>query len=194
MKNIILILSLLVVTVVLSSCIVAAPAAVAAVGVGAGMAHNDRTTGTIVEDNAIEMRASRALRDNPALKEDARIKTISYNNNVLLIGQVPDEHRATEIEDLIAKVDKVNKVYNELDITEKKSFMTRSSDSWITTKAKAQAFSGSEVDPLRIKVITESGTVYLMGIVTREEADIATENVRKISGVQRVVRAFEYTD
>jgi osmotically-inducible protein OsmY len=194
MKNFLIILCLLAATVALSSCIVAAPAAVAAVGAGATIAHNDRTTGTIVEDQAIEMRVSKALREHPELKEDARIKTVSYNNNVLLIGQVPDEQRAREIENLVVQQDKVDNVYNELEVSEKKSFIARSNDSWITTKAKAQAFSGSEVDPLRIKVITENGTVYLMGIVTREEADIATENVRQISGVQRVVRAFEYHD
>lgn len=194
MKNLLIVLGLLTATIILSSCIVAAPAAVAAVGLGAGMAHNDRTTGTIIEDQAIEMRISKALREHPDLKDNARIKTISYNNNVLLIGQVPDETRAIEVEDLIANLDKVGTVYNELDVGAKKSIMTSSSDSWLTTKAKSQAFSGSEVDPLRVKVVTENGTVYLMGIVTREEADIATENVRKISGVQRVVRAFEYSD
>ncbi len=194
MKKVLMVLAVSLSAFTLYGCVVAAPAAVAAVGVGATMAHNDRTTGTIVEDHAIEYRVTRAMQDNPELKEESRIKAVSYNTNVLLIGQVPNEQRSAEIEEVVANLEKVNNVYNELEVGEKKALYSGPSDSWITTKAKAQAFSGTDVDPLRIKVITENGTVYLMGIVTREEADIATENVRKISGVQRVVRAFEYTD
>jgi osmotically-inducible protein OsmY len=161
---------------------------------GATIMHDRRTAGTIVEDKAIEMRASHELHINPSLKDDARIKIVSYNRRVLILGQVPSSQRRAEIEDLAKNLDEVVKVYNELEVSEPRSLTAASHDSWLTTKVKANAFGDVNVDPIRIRVYTENGTVYLMGLVTREEADFATENVRNIDGVERVVRVFDYLD
>lgn len=161
---------------------------------GATIMHDRRTAGTIVEDKAIEMRASHELHIKPELKDDARIKVVSYNRRVLLLGQVPNAQRAAEIEAMAKDLDEVVKVYNELEIAEPRSISAASHDSWLTTKVKANAFGDVNVDPIRVKVYTENGTVYLMGLVTREEADYATENVRNIDGVERVVRVFDYLD
>lgn len=171
-----------------------APAIMTTATTGVTVMHDRRTAGTIVEDKAIEIRASRELSNKPELKEDARIKVVSYNRRVLLLGQVPNAARAKEIEKMASEVSEVVKVYNELEIAEPRSVSAASHDSWLTTKVKANAFGDVNVDPIRVKVYTENGTVYLMGLVTREEADWATENVRNIDGVERVVRVFDYLD
>lgn len=161
---------------------------------GATVLHDRRTAGTMVEDKAIQFRAAHELHQNPELKEDARIKVVSYNRRALILGQVPNPQRSAEIEEMTKNLTEVVKVYNELEIAEPRSFSAASKDAWLTTKVKANAFKDKKVDPLRVKVYTENGTVYLMGLVTREEADDATENVRNIEGVEKVVRVFDYLD
>lgn len=178
-------------TLMLTAC---GPALIAGAAGGAKVLHDRRTTGTMVEDQAIELKAANLLRQNPQLRENARIKFVSYDNNLLIIGQVPSQNASDQIENLARNVDKVQKIYNELEIGAPKSIMTSSSDAWLTTKAKAAAVADKNIDPLHVKVISENGVVYLMGLVTREEADAATECVREMDGVQRVVRAFEYLD
>lgn len=178
-------------TVLLTAC---APAVMTTATTGVTMLHDRRTAGTIVEDKAIEMRASHELHINPELRENARVKVVSYNRRVLLIGQVPNQQRSKQIEELARNLDEVVKVYNELEIAEPRTLTSASNDAWLTTKVKANAFGDVNVDPIRIKVYSENGTVYLMGLVTREEADLATENVRNIDGVERVVRVFDYLD
>jgi osmotically-inducible protein OsmY len=178
-------------SILLSAC---GPAIVTTATTGVTVMHDRRTAGTIVEDKAIEMRAAHELHIRPELKEDARIKVVSYNRRVLLLGQVPNSQRSKEIEKMASEIAEVVKVYNELEVAEPISVTTISHDSWLTTKVKASAFGDVNVDPIRVRVYTEDGTVYLMGLVSREEADWATENVRNIDGVERVVRVFDYLD
>jgi osmotically-inducible protein OsmY len=141
------------------------------------------------------MKASHILRDDMALMKDARVIVTSYNRNVLLVGQVPTQAVSDKIGHLIEDVDEVKKVYNELEVAPPIGVKTISNDSWITTKIKSTSMNGRKgVDPLRTKVITENSVVYLMGIVSRAEADNASELARNTEGVKRVVRVFEYTD
>jgi osmotically-inducible protein OsmY len=181
----------LVSSVLLTAC---GPAVITTAAQGATIMHDRRTAGTIVEDKAIEMRASHEMHINPALKENARIKVVSYNRRVLLIGQVPNAERSRQVEEMARNLDEVVKVYNELEIADPRTLSASTNDAWLTTKVKANAFGDVNVDPIRVKVYSENGTVYLMGLVTREEADLATENVRNIDGVQKVVRVFDYLD
>jgi osmotically-inducible protein OsmY len=181
----------LVSSILLTAC---APAVVGTAAQGAVIMHDRRTAGTIVEDKAIEMRAAHEMNINPELKENARIKVVSYNRRVLLIGQVPNAERKRQIEEMARGLDEVVKVYNELEIADTRNLSNSANDAWLTTKVKANAFGDVNVDPIRVKVYSENGTVYLMGLVTREEADLATENVRNIDGVQKVVRVFDYLD
>lgn len=184
---------LLTTSAMLSGCI--GPVLIAGAATGATMAHDRRTSGTIMEDKAIELKAAHLLNDNVTLKKDAHIVITSYNNNILIVGQVPSQQVSNEIDALMQSVDEVKKVYNELEVAPPISMKTISNDSWITTKIKSASMSGKKgVDPLRTKVITENSVVYLMGIVSRAEADNATELARKTEGVKRVVRVFEYTD
>lgn len=182
---------LLVSTLLLTAC---GPAIIGTAATGATMMHDRRTAGTIIDDYGTQLSASTLLREHPELKEDARIKVVSYDNNVLLIGQVPDQNRADEVERLVYTLPNIEKVYNELEIQEPKSIKARSSDTWLTTRIKAISMGDKELDPVRLKVVTENGVVYLMGLMTREEADVATNKIREVDGVKKVVRAFEYID
>ena len=180
-------------SVLLSGCV--GPMLIAGAAPGATVAHDRRTSGTIVEDKSIQLKAEHELHENIALKKDAHIVFTSYNNNVLIVGQVPSHDVSSKVESLVQDIDEVKKVYNELEVGPPISMTTISHDSWITTKIKSSSMYGrSGVDPLRTKVVTENGVVYLMGIVSRAEADNATELARKVEGVKRVVRVFEYTD
>ncbi len=184
---------LLAITLLLPGCI--GPAIVAGAATGATMLHDRRTSATIMEDKAIALKSSHILRDNVALMKDARVIVTSYNRNVLLVGQVPTQEVSDKMAHLIEDVDEVKKVYNELEVAPPISMKTISNDSWITTKIKSASMNGRKgVDPLRTKVVTENGVVYLMGIVSRAEADNASELARNTEGVKRVVRVFEYTD
>ncbi|MGD9000889.1 MAG: division/outer membrane stress-associated lipid-binding lipoprotein [Granulosicoccaceae bacterium] len=164
---------------------------------GATVAHDRRTAGTFVDDELIELKAARKLSDDKELAEQAHINVTSYNNIILLSGEVPNETLRTRAADLVRPIPKVRQVHNELVIAAPSSLLTRTSDGWITTKVKTSLFSIKNMpgfDPTRVKVVSENGTVFLMGIVRRVEADAATDVARRVAGVQRVVKLFEYLD
>ncbi len=165
----------------------------AAVG-GAAIAHDRRTTGTIVEDQAIELKIHDAIRNDSELKEGTHINVTSFNGVVLLSGEVPTKGQQARASKLAGEVEKVRRVHNELTIAAPSSAMSRSSDSLLTAKVKTQLLSEEDVAVGHIKVVTENGVVYLMGLVNRAEADKATAVARQIGGVQKVVRIFEYVD
>jgi osmotically-inducible protein OsmY len=162
----------------------------------ASLAHDRRTTGTVVEDRLIKSRVRRALHDDQEMLDSSNINTAVFNGWVLLTGETPSENFRSRAGDLAREQDKVRRVYNELTIAAPSSFMTRSSDSWITTKVKSSLL-GLDIegfDPSRVKIVTENGTVYIMGLVYRAEAEAAVAQARQASGVQRVVKLFEYLD
>ncbi|WP_455234409.1 BON domain-containing protein [Thiogranum longum] len=162
----------------------------------ASVVHDRRTTGSIVEDEAIEIRIKTALRQDEEIAEQTHINVTSYNGIVLLSGEAPSQSLSTRA-GAIARNDKqARRVHNELKIAAPSSAMTRSSDAWITTKVKSSLV-GLDIkgfDPSRIKVVTENGTVYLMGMVYHREADAAVAQTQQVKGVQRIVKLFEYLD
>lgn len=173
-----------------------APLVVGGMATGASVAHDRRTAGTVLEDQNIELKTSSALSEDPELHEQGHINVTSYNLNVLLSGEVPTGAMKQRAERLARDVARVRRVYNELAIAAPSSMMSRSSDTLITGKVKTKLF-GVDVpgfDPTRVKVVTERGTVYLMGLVTRQEADAAVDVARGTGGVQKVVKLFEYRD
>jgi osmotically-inducible protein OsmY len=111
---------------------------------------------------------------------------------VLLTGEAPTSAAKADIEKIVAGVDNVHGVVNEIAVAGVSSMGTRANDAYITSKVKAAFLTAQKFYPNHIKVITESGVVYLMGMVLRREADDATEIARGVSGVQKVVRVFEY--
>ncbi len=158
------------------------------------VARDPRTTGTIIDDKGIQMKAGNELYEDEMLGDQVHINVASYNGVVLLTGETPTAEMRARAEQIVSEVDKVRRVHNEITVAAPSSGLTRSSDTLITTKIKTRMVAEKEFDSGRIKVVTENGTVYLMGLVTRQQAAVATEISRSVSGVQRVVRLFEYTD
>ncbi|MGB1799374.1 MAG: BON domain-containing protein [Gammaproteobacteria bacterium] len=153
-----------------------------------------RTTGTLVEDQAIEVKAYKALKEDAELNEQAHLNVTSYNTVVLLSGETPTDAMRQRAMDIVKNIDKVKHVYNELSIAAPSSMVSRSSDSYITTKVKTKLFAEKKISGIQVKVNTEKGVVYLMGIVSRAEAKIATDIARQTGGVQKVVKLFQYSD
>jgi len=170
----------------LSGCF---PLVAAGAAGGALVATDRRTSGTQLEDQGIEMRANKVLRNSPV--EPAHIDVTSYNRRVLLTGEVPTAQDKQLAEQLVSRVENVNAIVNELQVGENASLTQRSSDTLITGRVKASFVDAKDLYVYDFKVVTESGTVYLMGRVTQREAERATDIARSVSGVQRVVRIFD---
>lgn len=160
---------------------------------GVAVAYDRRTTGTIVEDRAIVMKAYQALRSDDEVREKTHINVTSFNTIMLLTGEAPNETLRDRAVKLVSNVDKVSRVYDEIAIMEPSSFASRSSDTLLATRVKTSLFTEHDLAP-NVKVVTERGIVYLMGILTPEEADAATNIARTVRGVQKVVRLFEQYD
>lgn len=158
--------------------------------VGTAMVVGDRrTSGAQLEDEGIELRATNRIRD--ALGDSAHVSVTSYNRLVLLTGEVASAQDKQRLGELVSKVDNVRSVVNEAAVDVPSSLGQRSSDTLITGRVKAALVDTRNVQARAFKVVTERGVVYLMGIVTQREADIASEVARNVSGVQKVVRVFE---
>ncbi|TBU78534.1 phospholipid-binding protein [Pseudomonas daroniae] len=124
----------------------------------------------------------------------SRIVVTSYNGVILLAGQTPREDLKGIAEQTARKVQGVRKVHNELQVQQPNSLLARSNDSLLTTKIKTQMLADSGVPGSRIKVVTENGIVYLLGVVSRQEANAASNVVQSVSGVQKIIKLFQYTD
>lgn len=172
----------------LEGCFVAAAGSAAT---GSVIAVDRRTTGTIVDDQAIELKAIHALKKDKELWDSSHLRVVSYNNVVLLLGQTPTPEFKEQAEASLSDVARIRRIHNELSVTEPISLGTRTQDSWITTKIKAQMLGSKEAPANRIKVVTEDKVVYLMGLTTPEEQIAATEIAQSISGVEKIVQVFE---
>lgn len=154
-----------------------------------------RTLGSKIDDSLIETKvAVNVAKASPDLDENSHIVVSSYNGIVLLAGQTPRADLKQMAEQAAAAVQKVKKVNNELQVMGPSSLLARNNDAWLTTKIKSQMLTDSSIPGTRIKVITENGIVYLLGLVTQQEATQATNLVQGVSGVQKIVKLFEYID
>ena len=156
---------------------------------GALVAIDRRTSGAQLEDEGIELRAMSRLRDS--IGSRARVSVTSYNRQVLLTGEVLNEPDKKAVEQVITRVENVTSVVNELAVLNSPTLVQRSSDVLITGQVKALLVDSKDLFANAFKVVTERGTVYLMGRVTQREADRATDIVRGARGVQKVVRLLE---
>lgn len=170
----------------LSAC---APIVLGGAVVSGMMAADRRTTGTQVEDEGIELRASNRISE--ALGDRAHVNVTSYNRRVLLTGEVPTEQDRQTIEKIVAGVENVRSVVNDVGVTAISSFGQRSTDTLISSKVRASFVDARDLMSNAFKVTTERNVVYLMGIVTQREANRAAEIARGVSGVSKVVRVFE---
>ncbi|MGM0429992.1 MAG: division/outer membrane stress-associated lipid-binding lipoprotein [Pseudomonadota bacterium] len=166
-----------------------AAVAVGAAAVGISSATDPRTIGTQVDDQTIEMKANAKLGNDEQL-EESRVIAVSYDTNVLLIGQVPSENLKRRAEDVIKDTNGINKIFNQLRIGTKASATVRAGDSWITSKVKLKFANNKSIDATSIKVVTENGEVFLLGHVSQAEADAAVEVARNVDGVERVIKAL----
>lgn len=164
-----------------------------AVAVGTGVAvlsyADRRTTETQVTDEGIELRAANRIGEK--FGSNTHVNVTSYNRTVLLTGEVPDATTKAEVEQIVAGVPNVKAVSNELQIAGASSLASRSNDTYITSKVKARFIDANRFAVNHVKVVTEAGVVYLMGLVTQQEADAAVEIARTTGGVRKVVRVFE---
>jgi len=159
---------------------------------GAVVANDPRTTGTVVEDQAIELKALKLIAADAELGDQAHVGVTSYNQSVLLTGQVPTPALREKAVTLVRGIAKVRHVHDELAIAAPSSLASQTSDGFITTKVKTRLIGTKELSATRIKVVTEAGTVYLLGLVTQAEADAAARVASATDGVSRVVKLFEY--
>ncbi|MFZ5698173.1 MAG: BON domain-containing protein [Pseudomonadota bacterium] len=154
--------------------------------------HGTRTLGSKIEDAAIERKVwLNIVRGEPATQE-ARLVVTSWNGQVLLAGQVPTDAVKQRVEAIAGQVRHVLHVHNELEVGTPIAFITRMSDGWITTRVKTRLLFGPDVPGRRVKVVTENGVVYLLGLLTREEAELVVSAARAVYGVQKIVKIFEY--
>ena len=170
----------------ISGCV---PLMVGGAAMGAMVVSDRRTSGAQIEDETIELRAGSRVRE--ALGESAHINITSYNRQVLITGEVPTEAAKAKADEVINTVPNVKSIVNELAVMGATSLPQRSADVLITGKVKASMVDAKDLFVNIFKVVTERGTVYLMGRVTQQEADRATAVARQTGGVQRVVRIFE---
>ncbi|MEY3487519.1 MAG: hypothetical protein RL075_1524 [Pseudomonadota bacterium] len=171
----------------LTACV---PLVVGGAAAGTALVATDRrTSGAQLEDEGIELRLLGRVRSD--LGTRVRVNVVSYNRQVLLTGEVPNEKDKQTIEQIARKVENVASVVNALAVMNTPSLAGRSADLLITGRLKAAILDASDLEINAIKVITEHNVVYLMGRVTKREADRVTNIARTISGVQRVVRVFE---
>ncbi|MBU0751397.1 MAG: BON domain-containing protein [Gammaproteobacteria bacterium] len=174
------------VTPLLSGCFGAA-----AVGVGAGalLIGDRRPTETYLADEGIEIRAANRIAERYG--DRAHVNVTSYNRAILLTGEVPDAAAKVEAEKIAAGVPNVRAISNELEVAGVSSLTARSNDSFITSKVKARFVDANKFSANHVKVVTENGVVYLLGVVAQREADAAVEVARTTGGVKKVVRVFE---
>lgn len=170
----------------LSGC---APLILGGAAVGALVTMDRRSPGAQLDDETIELRGASRLRE--ALGDGVHVNINSYNRQVLLTGEVPNEAAKQTAEQVVSRVDNVKGIVNELTVMSSTTLAQRSSDTLVTAKVRASLVDARDLYVSAFRVVTERGTVYLMGRVTQREADRATQMVRNIPGVQRVVRIFE---
>ena len=164
-----------------------------ATGMGAAIlvADDRRTTGSIVDDEAIENKALLRIQQR---HNEAHVNVTSFNRIVLITGEARSAEVRSDIERIVREVENVRSVQNEMSVGQTTTLMLRGNDSVQTSKVKARMLDANKFRANHVKVVTENGIVYLMGLVKRQEAQDATDISRTTSGVQRVVRVFEYMD
>jgi osmotically-inducible protein OsmY len=158
----------------------------------ASVVNDRRTTATQLEDESIEIKGNNAVGNDKGLSEHSHINIVSYNRTVLLVGQVPNAMLRDRAAKLVGDVVNVSRVHNQLRIGNKTALTTRTNDSWLTSKVKLALTGDKTLKGSQIKVITEHGEVFLMGLVTQQEGNLAAEHSRNVDGVKQVIKAFEY--
>ena len=157
---------------------------------GGAIVADRRTSGIYVEDENIELKSVKFMETN--LGEHAHVNVTSYNRNVLLTGEVPDEAAKAKAESAVKAITNVRNITDEIVVGPKSSLSSRSNDTYLTSKVKTQFVTENKFQANYVKVVTENSVVYLLGIVNKAEADAAAEIAANTDGVTKVVKVFEY--
>lgn len=181
--------ALLVILATLQGC---AAVAVVAVTTGASMATDRRSIGNQIDDQSIEVAAYNELIKNKSLSENTNLHIISVNGSVLIIGQAPNTFLKDQAIKILHNISEIVRIHDQIRIGNTTSVITQTSDAWLTSRIKTALFSSDKVNGNDIKVITENSEVFLMGLVSKKEANAAVNIARNINGVDRVFKAFEY--
>ncbi|HSH98299.1 MAG: BON domain-containing protein [Methylophilaceae bacterium] len=174
----------------LSACL---PVIVGGAAVGGSMATDRRSSGTYIDDQTIELKVSKKIIDNIG-EANIHLNATSYNRNLLLTGEVGSEEYKAKAETVAKTLENVRSITNELTVDENSKLTERNNDTYITSKVKTRLINADGKLANYTKVVTEAGVVYLMGLVTKQEAAQAVEIASSTSGVLKVVKVFEYID
>ena len=185
------IVSTITLAVLLQGCVAAA--VVGVVG-GASVATDNRSLGNQIDDQKIEIDAHAKINKIDALSDNTNLQVVSVNGSVLVIGQAPNSYLRDQAIKAINEVNGVKQLHNQIRISNTISFTTKTNDVWLTSKVKTSLFGTDKLDATNIKVVTENGEVFLMGLVTKAQATIAVDIARNVSGVNRVFKIFEYVE
>ena len=180
-------IAVLISALLLQGCVAAAVVGTAAVGTKA--ATDPRS---VVDDGTLEVRVNSALSKDEQIKKEARINVTAYQGKVLLVGQSPNAELSARAKQIAMGVDGANEVYNEIRQGQPIGLGEASNDTWITTKVRSQLLTSDLVKSSNVKVTTENGEVFLMGLVTEREAKAAADIASRVSGVKRVTTAFTF--
>ena len=171
-----------------------APVIVAGGATAAAAAGERRTLGAFVDDESIEIKARKALNDEPDFGDDVHVNITSMNGIVLLTGEVATADKRDRAMTLIREIPGIRRIVSEIRVAEPRAFAYTTHDGWITGKVKAKLLGTEGLPSSQIKVVTENSVVYLMGLVKQKEGKIAAEATRTVGGITRVVKLFEYLD
>jgi osmotically-inducible protein OsmY len=182
----------LIATITLSGCLTAivATAAIATIDI----IHDRRTVGEYIDDSAIEVTARNILISTAEIRKATHFKTQSWNGILLITGEIDSETLKPALIEKLSSIQGVRQVVDETSITGKTKLWARTNDALITSRVKTRLLLKTGLSANRVKIVTTRGSVYLMGIVTRAEADRATEYTQTVRGVKRVVKVFEYKE
>jgi len=180
---------LIILSLLLQGCVGAFVAGAAA---GGAVAYEGRNYTQKQTDHNLVLSIQKQIYDDPALKDQCRIIIAAYDGVILMTGQAPSQELHDRAINIAKSTKGVKRVYDEIVVSGQISLLTQSSDTWLTTKVKSELLAAKGLNSSQIKVITENGVVYLMGVTTPKQAKIATNVARKISGVRKVVTLFEF--
>ncbi len=185
----ILTLAVLAIVPLIQGCV--APAIGGAAVAGYAVGEDRRTAAIMADDEAIEFKVRNRVSEK---QPNAHVSAVSYNRMVLINGTAPNEAAKEDIGKTVRAIQNVRGIYNEMEIGPNRNFHSLAGDGVLTSKVKGRIIDSRKLNPLHVKVVSDNGAVYLLGIVKRQEAETATEIARTTSGVKRVVRLFEYQD
>ncbi len=162
-----------------------------------GIFSNDprtRTPGRMFDDQVIETMVKQEIKKSDPGFDSAHLVAVSYNGVLLLAGQVATENLKEHAYQAAGRISKVRRIHNEIEVGGPISYVARTNDTWLTGKVKTKLAADKRVDATRVKVVTENGVVYLLGLLPRQEADDTVAIARTVYGVQKIVKVFEYLD